>query len=180
MGNDRGYAVVLVLLFLGVISLLGVGLLQMSRLDFKFTGAVKNYNKLFNLADGSCGMAFNDLKIADREQQVYYTGPAPLGSGPATVQFDPTKYTTDADSTIPTPNPNAYPYPGKQQNIGKYYVNEVFQGFDDSAKNQPGWEAGPGSGGSGSHMENWTGEGHANRTGGTLAVESATLKRKAN
>ncbi|MGO9566850.1 MAG: PilX N-terminal domain-containing pilus assembly protein [Desulfomonilaceae bacterium] len=177
MENDRGYAVVIVLLFLAVISFLGVGLMQMSRLDLQFTGAVKNYNKLFNLADGACGIAFNDLKIADHEEQVYYTGPAPLGSGPAAVTVPPSN-TTDADSASPVPNPNSYPFPGKQQNIGKYYVNEVIQGYNDSAKAQPGWEAGQGSGGSGYHMENWTGEGHASRNQGNLIVEAATLKRK--
>jgi hypothetical protein len=181
MKNDTGYAVVIILLFLAVTSLLGVGLLQMSRLDLQFTGAVKNYNKLFNLADGACSMAFNDLKIADHEEQVYYTGPAPLGSGPAAVTV-PTTNTTDADSPLYNPNtsPYSYPFPGKQQNIGKYYINEVIQGYSDSALTQPGWSAGPGSGGSGYHIEFWTGEGHASRNQGNLVVEAAIIKRKTN
>jgi Tfp pilus assembly protein PilX len=190
MLNDKGYAIVLVLLFLAVISLLGVGLMQMSRLDLQFTGAVKNYNKLFNLADGACAIAYEDLKgVGSRQGQVQYTGPAPLGSGPALVPVPPTN-TTDADNTLwnPLTSPFSYPYPGKQYlypgqsaattgkaaTVGKYYVMEYLQGYNDSSYQTPGYEAGQGS--SGYHMEYWTGEGHANRGQGNLVVEVAYLK----
>ncbi|MGB6065138.1 MAG: hypothetical protein WBG50_10030 [Desulfomonilaceae bacterium] len=188
MNNDKGYAVVIVLLFLGVISLLGVGLMEMSRLDLQFTGAIKNYNKLFNLADGACGMAFNDMKtgtIADPG----YTGAAGLSSGPVQRPFGTNP--SDADSTSPLPNPSQYPFPGKEgvygqsptatgASIGKYYALETIQGYDDSAKDQPGWGQGQGDGGAGYHMEYWTGTGYASRNQGTMAVESAVLKHVQN
>ncbi len=190
MNNNQGYAVVIVLLFLGVISLLGVGLMQMSRLDLQFTGAIKNYNKLFNLADGACGIAFNDLKNSNVPDPPSYTGAGPLNSGPQ-VRSIPTTNTSDADSTSPVPNPSQYPFPGKEgvngltpsstgPSIGKYYVNEWIQGYDDSNKSQPGWEAGTGSGGTGYHMEYWTGDGYSSRNQGNLVVESAVLKHVSN
>ena len=66
MRNNRGYAIILVLLILAVISIMGAFLMTMSRLDMNLTAAVKNYDVLFNLADGACGIAFNDLRINER------------------------------------------------------------------------------------------------------------------
>jgi len=152
--NNKGYSIVLVLLILGVISLLGSALMVMTRTDMNFTGAVKNYDKLFNLADGACGIAYNDIRLSDREPANYRgTGPSRLG-----------------------PLYNALP----EQPIGNYSVYEVLQGFDDSARHQSGFEAGSGSGSEGYHMLFWTGEGQATRYLGlgTLMVESALLKHK--
>ncbi|MGO9116399.1 MAG: hypothetical protein ACLQPD_02185 [Desulfomonilaceae bacterium] len=53
MRHDKGFSIVLVLLLLGIISILGSALMMMSRQDLNFTGAIKNYDKLFNLADGA-------------------------------------------------------------------------------------------------------------------------------
>jgi hypothetical protein len=156
MPNDKGYSIVLVLLILGVISLMGSALMMMSRLDLNFTGAVKNYDKLFNLADGACGIAYNDLKLADRDPDDY-RGTAPARIGPLY-------------NTLP------------EQPIGNYTVYQVLQGFDDSARHQSGWEAGSGSGSEGYHMLDWTGEGRAVRFLGlgSLMVEAALLKHKRN
>ncbi|MGO9116398.1 MAG: hypothetical protein ACLQPD_02180 [Desulfomonilaceae bacterium] len=95
-------------------------------------------------------MAFNDLSFADRDPRDY-TGNAPSRMGPYY---------------------NSLP----EQSIGSYSVFEVLQGYNDSAKSQPGWEAGTGSGGDGYYMQYWTGEGHATRYLGFLMVEVAVLK----
>ncbi len=163
MKNERGYAVLLVMLLLGMVTLIGVTLMTMSRLDLKLTGAMKNYDKMFNLADGACGMSFNDLKVNDRESQTSYIGPLDpniAGSGPQ--QIGPL---------------NTSPAQSSEQNVGTYKVYETLQTFDDSSKHQPGWEAGPVSGG-GYYMEDWTGQGNAYRQTGMLMVEQATVKRK--
>ncbi len=156
MRNNKGYSIVLVLLILGVISLAGSALMLMTQMDTNFTGAVKNYDKLFNLADGACGIAYNDIRLSDRDPGNYRgTGAARLG---------------------PLYNKLS------EQPIGNFSVYEVLQGFDDSARRQAGFEAGSGSGSEGYHMLFWTGEGHAARYLGlgTLMVESAVLKHKRN
>jgi len=166
MGNNKGYSVVLVLLILGVISIMGSALMTMSQLDINFSSAIKNYDTLFNLADGACSMAFNDLKIADREEQASFTG---------RTAYDPlTQKETTAARLGPFYNTLS------EGSYGNYAVYELLQGYDDSAKDQAGWEAGPGSGGQGYHEEFWTGEGRATRNMGSLMVEAATTKRKRN
>ncbi len=162
MGNDKGYSIVIVLLILGVIGLVGSGLMMMSRLDLNFTGAIKNYDKLFNLADGACGIAYNDLKLADRLDS--YTG---------RLVWDPVAQKNTKASRL-GPLYDKLP----EQPIGNYQVYVVLQGFDDSARHQAGWEAGSGSGSEGYHMLDWTGEGRASRRLGSLMVESAVLKHK--
>ena len=57
MRNNRGYAIIVVLLILGLISILGASFLTMTRVDINFTGAAKNYDVLSNLADGACSIA---------------------------------------------------------------------------------------------------------------------------
>ncbi len=152
MRNDKGYSIVLVLLILAVISLMGSALMMMSRLDINFTGAVKNYDKLFNLADGACGIAYNDLQAADRDPGDY------TGTGPARVG----------------PLYNNLP----ENPIGNYSVFEVLQGFDDSSRHQAGFGIGQGSGGEGYHLQFWSGEGHAGRYLGSLMVEVTFLKHR--
>ena len=164
MGNDKGYSIVLVLLILGVISLLGSALMMMSQLDLNFTGAVKNYDKLFNLADGACGISYNDLKLSDRIDS--YTGQ---------IAWDPVAQKNTKASRI-GPLYDKLP----EEHIGNYKVYEVLQGYDDSARHQAGWEAGSGSGSEGYHMLDWSGEGRAFRfrSLGSLMVEVALLKHK--
>jgi hypothetical protein len=67
MRNSNGSAMTLVLLILGAVSLIGVGMMTLSRVNTQFTGAIINYDKMFNLADGASVMAFSDLKIRRRE-----------------------------------------------------------------------------------------------------------------
>ena len=74
MGNNNGSAMFLVVMILGVVSLIGVGLMSMSRLDIKFSAAIRNYDKMFNLADGANALAVKDLKTKDREDQTSFVG----------------------------------------------------------------------------------------------------------
>ena len=67
MANDKGSAVAIVMLVLGVASLIGVALLHQTRLDIQVTSAVTSYNKLFSLADGGSAIAFKDLRDYNRE-----------------------------------------------------------------------------------------------------------------
>ncbi len=62
MNNNRGSAVAIVLMILGVISLVGVALLTQSRIDTKFTAAVTAYDKTSGLADGATARALNWLE----------------------------------------------------------------------------------------------------------------------
>jgi len=152
MRNDKGFSIMLVLLLLGIISILGSALIMMSRFDLNFTGAIKNYDKLFNLADGACGIAYNHITLTG--------GPSDpgnfRGTGPARMG----------------PLYNSLP----EQSIGSYSVFVVIQAYEHSARSSPGWEAGTGSGGDGYYLEDWTGEGNATRSMGFLMVESAVLK----
>jgi PilX N-terminal len=154
MGNSRGFALVIVLLLLALVSLLGVAMLSMSRMDLKFTAALKSYDRTLNLADGASGMSFMDLRKQDRESQTNF-----IGQG--SVRIDDI-------------------YKGTEHKVGDYHASLILQGYDTSAKKQPGWEAGPGSGGEGYHRQFWIGEGKGVRTTANLIVEVPTSKKKRN
>ena len=47
----------IVLMVLAVVSLIGVGLLTQSIIDFKFASSYKSHNTAFNLADGAASLA---------------------------------------------------------------------------------------------------------------------------
>lgn len=57
MRNQKGSAVALVLLLLGLLSILAAGLLVQSQYDTKITRAQRNYDRYLNLADGAATMA---------------------------------------------------------------------------------------------------------------------------
>ena len=61
MQNQRGSAIVIVLLFLGIISLFGVGLMLQSTLDTQFTTTMKGAEATLNLADAGAGTSFRTL-----------------------------------------------------------------------------------------------------------------------
>jgi len=147
MRNDKGFSIVVVLLLLGVISILGSALMMMSRLDLNFTGAIKNYDKLFNLADGACGMAFNDL--ISQERNTGYLG----------IPGSPSNSIGPFFNTL------------SEQPSGTYWVMEVLQGQNTTTP--PGYELGE-AGGGGYYTENWTGEGHAQRLAGSIVGGAGT------
>lgn len=63
--NNHGSAVAIVMLFLAVISLLGVGLLVQSRLDLNVTSSIRSYEKMFGLGDGGATIAYDNIKKQD-------------------------------------------------------------------------------------------------------------------
>ncbi len=63
--NNHGSAVAIVMMFLAVISLLGVGLLVQSKLDLQVTSSIKSYEKMFGLGDGAATIAYNNIKKQD-------------------------------------------------------------------------------------------------------------------
>jgi hypothetical protein len=61
MANQRGSAIIVVLLFLGVVSLIGSGLLLQSKLDNRFTTAVKNSDRMLGLGESAASKSFLNL-----------------------------------------------------------------------------------------------------------------------
>lgn len=55
--NDKGSAVAIVLLFLGVLSLVGAGLMLQTKLDVMFTRATESSTSMVGLADGAANKA---------------------------------------------------------------------------------------------------------------------------
>ena len=53
----------IVLMVLAVVSLIGVGLLTQSIIDFKFASSYKSHNTAFNLADGAASLALTRISI---------------------------------------------------------------------------------------------------------------------
>ena len=55
----------IVLMVLAVVSLIGVGLLSQSIIDFKFASSYKSHNTAFNLADGAASLALARVAFTD-------------------------------------------------------------------------------------------------------------------
>jgi hypothetical protein len=67
MRNEKGSALAIVMLVLGVASLIGVALITQTNLDLQLTSSVQIYNRIFSAADGAVAVAFNDLRTQDRQ-----------------------------------------------------------------------------------------------------------------
>ena len=61
MTNQNGSAVAIVLLFLGVISVIGAGLMLQSQTDTQFTSAVQGSDLTLSVGDAASGKAFRNL-----------------------------------------------------------------------------------------------------------------------
>ncbi len=62
MKNEKGSAVVIVLLFLGIVSVVGAGLMLQSKVDRQFTSAVKSVDSLRDVAATAAGTSFRRLR----------------------------------------------------------------------------------------------------------------------
>ncbi|MDQ7785234.1 MAG: hypothetical protein RDU20_20275 [Desulfomonilaceae bacterium] len=62
MKNDKGSAVVIVLLFLGIVSVVGAALMLQSSVDRQFTSAVKSVDSLRDVASTAAGTSFRKLR----------------------------------------------------------------------------------------------------------------------
>lgn len=65
LGNEKGIGIVIVLMVLTVVSLAGAGLLIQSRLDTVLTGAQRNHNRLFNVADGAASLGYTKVGVSE-------------------------------------------------------------------------------------------------------------------
>lgn len=82
--NEKGSAVVLVLIFLGIVSIIGVGLLLQSQLDLQFTAAVTGSDHRLDMSEGGVSYMF---PLPPNMDQVS------VGAGQTVV--------------VPTPDPNS-------------------------------------------------------------------------
>jgi hypothetical protein len=73
INNDKGSAVAIVLMFLGVLSLVGAGLMLQSKLDVMFTRATESSTSMIGLADGAANKAVMTMPA---------TPPASIGTEP--------------------------------------------------------------------------------------------------
>jgi hypothetical protein len=124
INNNQGSAIAIVLLFLAVLSLMGVGLLTQSRLDVRLTAAIKSYSKMFNLADGASMMAYKELKTTN--QNVAFNN-----------SMQPVTYKV-VDDTNPSKFIEGIEVPG----TGKYSANTKCIGYSTDSQDTAGWEVG--------------------------------------
>jgi len=61
MNNQQGSAVVIVLLFLGVVSMIGAGLILQSQMDVQFTSALQGSDMTMNMADAGSVTALRNM-----------------------------------------------------------------------------------------------------------------------
>ena len=115
MIDNRGSAVALVLMILAVVSLAGVALMTQSRLDIRLTSSIKNYDKMFSLADGGSAISFQDLLSRNRE--VPYTK-----DNPGQVAL----FTSQAVAGVPE--------------AGKYSANVILTGYSTNPQDSAGWD----------------------------------------
>ncbi len=142
MRSERGSAIAIVLLILGVVSLVGAGLLLQSSFDTKVTQAQKNYDRTFGLADSAASLAYPEILAKDT---VAYKGVA----------------TTIWSQTI-----DVKPYiEGASTNdasFGRALAQAILEGYDTDPSQLHGWELGTGEG---YHVQFWIALGTGSRKG---------------
>jgi len=160
MIDNRGSAVAIVMMILGVVSLIGVALLTQSNLDVQFTSSLKSYDRMFGLADGASAIAYQDLRTFNREGATQYSGQ------------EMTKIVPAADGT-PLENYKVYPSAVSSEELT---AKVVLSGFSTDARDSAGYQAGP----EGYGAKYWRGEGFGKRTGtfGGVTSKVHTAVRK--
>ena len=164
MRNNRGSAVAIILLLLGVSSLVGVALLSRSKLDTRISSAVTTYDQIFGAADGGSAIGVVDLKTYDRT-------------------FEYSKDQTEADIGPVVVTGKNGPLSDKALTKGgaptKLTAQVQFSGFTTDPGSFAGWEVGE------FYPEYWRGEGlgkgtpHFLQTNTTTSeVQSAVSKMK--
>ncbi len=156
MNSQKGSAVAIVLMFLAVVSLLGVGLLTQSRLDHKLTASIKSYYKMFSLADGGSAIAFKDLKLFSREL------PYPLSS-PLNDEGHTSRYYVKNSAGTDIKNMRV---DTSRSDSELYLACVMLNGYSTEPADSEGWEVGT------FYPEYWVGEGKGKRRflfGGTGA-----------
>lgn len=113
LNNNHGSAVAIVMMFIAVISILGVGLLAQSRMDLQITSSIRSYEKMFHLGDGGATIAFNN--ISNKNTMVTYEGEEKV------------EYLVQDK---------------EEKEAGKYDALVKLCGIDNDPQNIPGWEVG--------------------------------------
>jgi hypothetical protein len=147
MKNEKGSAIALVLLVLGVVSLVGAGLLLQTRFDTKFTQAQKNYDRSFGMADSAASYAFPEILAKDTVK--FKGGPTVVWQKNMYLPVKPGGYSTTEVS-------------GKGY-IGQAIARAIIQGYDTD----PTLLAGDEIGVDGYHVQFWVAEGLGIRAVGT-------------
>ncbi len=146
MNTQKGSAVVMVLLILGILSLLGAGLMVQTRYDVRFNRAQGSYAKMLNLADGAAKVSLYGIS--------FQTPGAYAGEG-ALVAIDPE--TPGEWKTTTTTG---------RELIGLWRSQAWFLGASRNPQDMAGWEIGTGY-----YGQLWVAQGAGNR--GDLGTENA-------
>ena len=134
MGNERGAAIAIVLLILGVVSLVAAGLLVQRRFDNYFNVAQANYERMFNLADGAASLAFTQVGV---KESVQFSG------GQGTELVFSSKKETGFDET----------------HAGTWESRVTLKGYETDPRLLSGWELGTAEG---YHVQFWMAQGTGN------------------
>jgi hypothetical protein len=145
MCNERGSAIALVLLMLGLLTMLAVGVMVQARMDTKIVRAQRQHDKALNLADGAASMAFVTLAYRDTGE---FTGRA----------VHNTEWSSDGDDGM-----NG----SWSERLGKWTATTVLKGYETSPAALAGWGLGADTG---YHIQYWIAEG----TGAQLRSASET------
>jgi hypothetical protein len=114
--NQKGSAVALVLIVLGVVSLIGAAALLQSRHHLWSATAKQTYDKMFYLADGASAVATKELSRQDEDPDVQ------VGSS---GKLEPYRNVVDDGAT---------------QYVGDYLAQVVFYNYETSLEAAQGWE----------------------------------------
>jgi hypothetical protein len=155
MRNEKGSAIVIVLLVVGIISVAGVGLLIQSKFDTRFTSSLRSYDKVFNLADGGSYLA---------SEAVAYVETGPMGTSGGGISKMIYENTEDQ----------------KIEDRGSWTAAVCLRGYDTRPQEISGWELGVADG---FHTQHWVATGTGGKDGGDGAqavVQIATLRINRN
>jgi hypothetical protein len=98
MTGQNGSAVAMVLLFLGVVSIIGAGLMLQSKMDVQFTSAIQGADLTLNVGDAASGKAFRNLPDKPPMAETYKQ-PIVADSGPKSSDL-PSSYTVQGGGTF--------------------------------------------------------------------------------
>jgi hypothetical protein len=135
MKSERGAAIVLVLLILGILTLLGAGLMVQTRYDVKFNRAQGSYDKMLNLADGAAKVSLFGIS---------YQVPGAYSGEGVQVPIDPE---TAGDWKT-------------QGTVGTWQSQAWYMGATLHPQDMAGWEIGTGY-----YGQLWVGQGAGTKVG---------------
>ena len=158
--NEKGSAVALVMMVLGIVSLLGVAMLSQSHMDMQLTSSMRSYDKMSSVADGAAAIAFHDLQT--RNLNLAYSGDV--------------KSSFVKDNSNPPTDLNNKTLSDASGGKEKFSSQVLLAGYSDTPEDAAGWEV------SRYYPEFWIGQGTATRDnvfgGSSCSVRVAVTKIK--